>query len=563
MADSPTPSPQERPLEAGGANELAVYLRFVWKHKVFVFILTLVMMLGVGSYYLFLPDVYTAQVKILIERPDPGLKFYEEKFLALLTEQDIDYYGTQIAILTGRDLVGKVNEELGIPSGWRVKAQRIPNTRIISLDVWHEDPDLPPKIANKFAEIFIRENAMDSSFLPAQILKLLPEDIEFATDSSMAFVRSLPTVKNDLMVQDLRNEKMRLESHLRELSDRYKPGHPAMRSIDKRLADLDTRINARTNDVLNSLKASLSGEFKVTNIRVFEEALPSSVPLRPNVFRGVLLGFFGGFFLGVFFSVAIERFNPKISHQEDLQGLISAPFLGALPLMSSLREKMRRTVEFFHKCKELNDAAANIRTRLLFLTPHDWQKSFVITSTIPQEGKTISAVFLSLSMALLGEKVLLVDADLRKPSIHPLLGLENQKGLSDFLNDTLSLKEIIQPVHGSSLQVVTAGHLSQNSTQLLGSRKLEEFLRQAEAEFDRVLIDTPPALYIPDALLVSEHAKNVIVISKAEKTLQKDLVRLIEKLASINLQMVGVMINAVNFCHDRVYKLYSFYYKPS
>ena len=252
-------------------------------------------------HYSRLPNLYTANAQILVEKLDSAPKEVRDmaSSFSYSTKSDDDYYGTQIAILTGRKISGMVWEALGPgAAGYTIQASRVPKTRILVLSVTHSKADMAAKIANKYSEIFVRESTSEQQFVGQQLLKLIPDEAELEKDMDVLgtlpaggtssifnkkeYAESLQSVMNDPVVSKMRSEKLEIQASLVELSQRYKPNHPSIKDLNERLTYVDSELKGRMQRILNNIRANLAGEARITNIKVLEEALPPSLPSSPS-----------------------------------------------------------------------------------------------------------------------------------------------------------------------------------------------------------------------------------------------------------------------------------------
>jgi capsular exopolysaccharide synthesis family protein len=188
----------------------------------------------------------------------------------------------------------------------------------------------------------------------------------------------------------------------------------------------------------------------------------------------------------------------------------------------------------------------------------------MFTSCLPDEGKSTVAALLSLSLAQMGRKILLIDADLRRPFLHQYLNTPNEKGLTDYLVGTVTIEDIIRPVEGSTLKMITGGTVSPNPSELLSSERFGFLLDAASEYFDRIIIDVPPVLYIPDALVVAKHIHSGILICGSGMIDKNVAKKVKEKFDVIGHALIGVVVNRVNYEQHtyryHYYKKYKHYY---
>lgn len=537
------------------------------------------------------PNLYTATIQIIAEKTDRENNRSNQDMMLPSFRGEEDYYGTQIAILTGRKVASAVDSE--IPElkgkGYTATAKRVRGTRIISLSVIYTDPVIAAKICNKYGDVFIRESVRESLYISKQILGLIPEDLDTTAVPAIAdqaarsmerygkfdkqqFAESLSSVASDPIIQKLRQKRVELESKVAELSQRYKSEHPLLKQAQEQLSFANAELQEKTNAILNNLKANLAGDINITNVRVLEEAVPPRKASSPKRVRGVLLHTLLGFFLSCGFVLFFEHANQKIRTEKDLYPTIRLPFLGYIPYAKNFI-KIKKGVADVKDVEEasyleglrqnsvLSDAVASVRTHLLFSMPYEKSRKIMLTSCIPNEGKSTVAALLALSLTTLGRNILLVDGDLRKPYLHAYLGIKNDKGLTDYLIGANTLDDVIRDIPGSTLKMITAGSVSPNPSELLSSEGFRVLLEKSLERFDRVIIDVPPVLYIPDGLVVAKHVHSSVLVCGSGMVFKKVVRTVVEKFDAIGHSFIGVVINRADYENEKYRYKYFHTYK--
>jgi capsular exopolysaccharide synthesis family protein len=278
---------------------------------------------------------------------------------------------------------------------------------------------------------------------------------------------------------------------------------------------------------------------RVNDISIIEPAL---VPDKPSglakslqlVISGVL-GLVGG--LGL--AIALEYFQPKIHDREHIEELVDAPVL------SSVRVLRRKQI------KQLADGSGappnsfrRLQANLLMLTDESNHHTILVASPAPNDGKTVVASNLALALAMAGYNTLVVDADLRRPSVHKIFGLDNEIGLSDVLRGTMSPYDAIQRSNIPDLAVLTAGDCPEDPTLLVTSKRMKAVLDELDVYYDFVLIDTPAFLGVPEAATVARMAEQTLLVVRHTPT-RKDLEETVEALRLVGANIVGVVLNRV------------------
>lgn len=530
-----------------------------------VFITTILFLLISTVIFFILPDVYTAEVQILVQKPGRQDMVYQQTVTPNFTGEE-DYYGTQIAILKGKKITDKIESEFGLKEkSYKVIASRIRASRIISLRIDYKEPALAAKIVNRMAEYYSQDKKEEDLFFAQQLLQWIPESsvtiengkgVKSSAQEDEA-VDFLANVGKDPVIQNLKSQKTETEAKLKELSQRYKAKHPEIKGLQGKLDYLNSQIDKQRRLAIVNLKSNLSGELHITNVRVLSPAVPPEKPSGPPRLIGILLSTLAGLIIGTYLAMFFEYSNQKIRNGEDLNGTINIPFTGFIPLAKEVKNRFKEGGIFGNKNGSLTDvlktnlkladAVANVRTNVLISIPYEKSKRIMLTSAGHDEGKTVVSALLALSLANLGRKIVLIDMDLRHPALHKLFGVSNEKGLTDYLIGQASESEMIKSIPGSTLKLINGGTPTPNPAELLSSDRLKEFLDRLSAEYDRMIADVPAAdLSIPDALIIAKYMQTSILVGRAGVVKKKPLKSVKEKFELMGRPFIGAVINGVN-----------------
>jgi capsular exopolysaccharide synthesis family protein len=192
--------------------------------------------------------------------------------------------------------------------------------------------------------------------------------------------------------------------------------------------------------------------------------------------------------------------------------------------------------------------------------PKEKLKTILVTSTGPQEGKTFTAVNLAASFAQLGEKTLLIDCDLRRPSVHKIFTLKNGKGVSDYLVGEVELDKIIKKTEVENLSVIFSGSFAPNPAELLNPQNLEQFMQLLKTKFDRIILDSPPIIPVSDVIGLSTVVDGVIQVIQWGKVSRQVIKRAIKTLREVNARILGAILNNIDV-EKSEYSYYSDQYK--
>ncbi len=271
-------------------------------------------------------------------------------------------------------------------------------------------------------------------------------------------------------------------------------------------------------------------------------SLPTS-PSSPKPVRNTGLGLILGLLVGVGLAVLRQALDTRINSVEDLHEVSDVPVLGAIaydsataknPLISNVASHAPRAESF-----------RVLRTNLQFVDVDQKQKVFVITSAIPEEGKTTTSVNLAISLAQAGMKTLLVEGDLRRPKSGRQLGLDAAVGVTTVLLGRVTVEDAIQHHEGSGLDFLASGATPPNPAELLQSKSMADLMGRLRERYDIVIIDAPPLLPVTDAALLSAHADGALIVIRHGKVTKEQVRHSIERLHQVDASVVGIVLNMV------------------
>jgi capsular exopolysaccharide synthesis family protein len=280
------------------------------------------------------------------------------------------------------------------------------------------------------------------------------------------------------------------------------------------------------------------------NVRLIDRAAIPSAPFAPDIRRSMMLGGLAGLLVAFGLVFALDSFDDTIKSAEDVTRKLGLPCLGLVP---DVRLGSDRPVVSDTGSGDFGEAIRSLRTSVAFSSEAEGSAVILVTSAQPLEGKTTTACNLAMAMAYGGARVLLVDADLRRPSVHNGFGLENRVGLSDVLTRGAPLTSAVYRLASpDNLWVMTAGAPPHNPSELLGSKRMEHLLEQMRTgPFEWVIIDTPPVLAVTDASILAREATGVAFVLGSGMTRRRLAERAIETLAIGGPRILGAVLNRV------------------
>ncbi|HEY3359217.1 MAG TPA: polysaccharide biosynthesis tyrosine autokinase [Polyangia bacterium] len=324
--------------------------------------------------------------------------------------------------------------------------------------------------------------------------------------------------------------------------------------------------------VLTRLKETdLSANLRVSNMRILDRALTPGAPIRPDVRKIMLMALVLALFAGIGLAVLIEVLDATVKTQEEVEALTGVPFLGILPSIeeehaAGITARSNGTVDprkdlFLHTNPKSSvaECARSIRTNLLFMSPERPLKTLVVTSAGPREGKTTTAISLAIAMAQGGQRVLLIDTDLRRPRIHRSFGVTGETGLTAVLLGHTELGAAIKTTDVPNLYVLPCGPLPPNPAELLHTERFGALMQQMQQRYDRVIFDSPPVIAVTDAAVLGARVDGVVMVVKAGQTAREGLRRSVRVLADVSARVLGTVLNDLDV-NNRAYGQYYYYY---
>ncbi|AKJ65173.1 GumC family protein [Kiritimatiella glycovorans] len=310
--------------------------------------------------------------------------------------------------------------------------------------------------------------------------------------------------------------------------------------------------------ILDALKARVTQEgitleIPRTAVEVIEPAEPGSSPVSPNLFLNVLMSVFLGLGAGVGLAYFIEYLDTSIKTADDVERYLSLPVLGLVP------QKVRPMIEEGPD-SEHAEAYRVLRTNLTFTNEGQTKGTFLCTSGGAGEGKSTTIFNLAYICAQRGEKVLLIDSDLRRPVQHRILDTDNRFGLTNVLLRDVPVEETIKPTSVPNLHFLPSGRLPRTSLGLLESQRMKELIHNLRSKFDVIFLDSPPVIGISDASILASAVDRVIMVCQYRKYPRDMAMRAKQLLESSNARVSGVVLNNINVMRDDYYYYYHSYY---
>ena len=428
----------------------------------------------------------------------------------------------------------------------------------------------------------------------------------------------LPFIASQPLITQLTQQLAAQQIALAQLRERYRDKHPKMieakRSLDQVQRELDTAIksqeasieseyqNALANDrearaqlssqeteslsmdryaveydnlardlhineqLLESIisrtrETAMTSTIETQNARIIDRAGPSNIPVSPRIALNLGLGFVGGLILGLGFAFFVAYVDDRVKSSFDIEGVVGLPLIGIIPQIKRMDQADKAQIVVNNADRQVSESFLTLHSSLRLKDESKNAKVMLITSTVPGEGKSFTTTNLALTFAAHGERVVVVDCDLRKPNVHKSFRLENLRGVIDVSAGTATLDDVILHSVQPNLDVIPAGGRAKNPTHILNSKNFELMLSDLRKRYDRVFIDTPPLAAVSDALIILPLVDGSLFTIFFNKVRRKSAQFSAKKLLEANVPCFGAVLNGLNLAVSGYY--YAQYYDKS
>jgi succinoglycan biosynthesis transport protein ExoP len=312
--------------------------------------------------------------------------------------------------------------------------------------------------------------------------------------------------------------------------------------------DVDTKQAVYDTFFTRLSETSATGDLKTANARIVDPAVKPLLPAKPKKKLIVVLAFVVSLMFGVVFAFLLKALDNTIKTASEIESKLGETMLGLLPLLKGKKgvKHLSYTQYIDENQSPYAESVRTIRTGVVLSALDNPHKVLAVTSTVPGEGKTSTSINMAYSLGQM-EKVLLIDADMRRPSLAKALGFDPRApGLSNLVAGTAKLDECIHHHEASNIDVITAGIIPPNPLELLSSERFAKALTVLEEKYDRIVIDTAPAQAVSDALVLASKVGAMIYVVKADSTTYQHAKSGIKRLRDVNAPLIGVVLNQVN-----------------
>lgn len=593
------------------------YLRILRKRRMVVVATFIAVLLGTIIYLSTQPVTYESSSTVKIEERKTVAGLLTEWILyspADMMESEtklIKGYeimkksALSMGMINERSDLEKINNSIDQLQG-SITTQRIESTNMIRIIATADTAKRAMDIASAVVEAYIKENLSDKAKQVKHARQFIEEQLgalENRMRTSENRIRQFGEDSSDVRLAEPIERKLTdLQFELAEATQRYTDKHPRVMQLREQVKDIELQITGfsgkeieyaglrRETDVNNKLysmlrekleEARITEAQKVSDISVVDPAFLPDAPISTNKHLALIVGALMGIVLGAFLAFAVETLDTSISTIEDIESTVKLRVLGMIPPTGKEAKKKKGIVEdikgrLFPTDKMLEEknepiylvahyeptstAAESFRNIQTNLKLDSTQKTILITSSGPREGKSSIASNLAVVMAQSGMKTLLVSADLRRPSLDKVFGIEREPGINEFITGAVGLKEVLNDIVDimvgemnfddirktpglDNLSIIPSGKLSYNPAEILKSKEIKALIEKVKSRFDVIIFDAPPVLPVTDASLLAPSMDCVILVYEIGRTSREALVRTKIQLESVGAKIAGVVLN--------------------
>jgi capsular exopolysaccharide synthesis family protein len=437
--------------------------------------------------------------------------------------------------------------------------------------------------------------------------------------------KSLDQVVNNVLIQSLKTQYSTLEAEYKDLSVTFKPGYPKLQQLQAKMDEISVRINKEKQQIINSIKNTYETALKteqylqtnaevqktkalelgekstqykilerevetnksiyqsllqrskeieatlgaaVTNIQIIDRAAVPLFPFKPQVAKNLLLALVLGLILGIGTAFTVEAFDNTIKNPDELVDRFHIPVLGLIPFdKESVDNRSKMAMKFFNDPRSpVAEAFRTTMTSVRLSVADNPPKTILVTSILPGAGKSSLSMNAAFSYLAEEEKCLIVDVDLRKPSLHKIFETSRKKtGLSSVLSGMAQLSEVITKTEFPGLDFIASGPLPPNPAELLSSKRMRQLLTIVSKRYDRIILDGPPYQGFAEILVLSHMVDGVILIAVEGETPREGVKHFRKSVVNVGGRILGAIINKSGrkkgFSSFGSYKYYAYNYK--
>lgn len=499
--------------------------QYLWLLGRWAWLIALLTVLAAGAGYLFSSlqtPIYQSSTTVMVNQGSSRQVI--DSSMIYVNEQLSETYSKMIV---AQPVLDETAKRLKLPEiKGIITAKPINNTQLMEISVTDTDPYRASVIANELVMVFSQQiNDMQASRYKAS-------------------------------KENLQNQMTNVEAQIKDTGDIL------ARSTDIAEKDrLDTRLTQYQTiyaSLLSSFEQIRLAESETqTNLLQVSPAIPNLIPISPQIARSAALAGVVGLMLAIGLIFAIEFFDDTIKDPDKLAQQTGLPILATIGAHVSVDGL---PITMTSPRSPVSEAFRSLRTNVQYTGVDEPLRRIMVTSPTPEDGKTTVTSNLAVVMAQGGMRVTVIDADLRRPRIHQRFGLPNKVGLSSmFVSPEVNLNGGLQKTNTDGLRVISSGDTPPNPSELLGSKRMKDILKEVDSQSDVVILDTPPVLSVTDACVLASIVNGVLLVIKPGVTKQAAFIQAVEQLRQVNARVLGIVLNDINLKNSKYYYYKNYY----
>ena len=467
-----------------------------------------------------------------------------------------------------------------------------------------------------------KTNVVNQTFLEFSTALSKSEQERIKADAEYEAVRSAPEMSRPVLesktIQDYKTQRSKLDAEYQENSKIYKADFPKMQQLRAQIDDVDAKIKIEVQSILNAVKnqadtakrqedqirtrlaqtrqeivvgqersvdfnlfkrevdtnrelyngllqqvkeVGVAGGVETNNIQVVDKAEVPLFPYKPRIALNAAIGLLAGLVLGLGLVFLMESFDDSIKFADEVEKMLAVPLLGVIPkVKGKLEGNSIAMIAHSDPRSHVAEAYRSVRTALQFSTSEGAPRRLVVTSTTKSEGKSTTSLALAINFAQLGLPVALIDADLRNPTVHKFLGIDNTQGLSNYLAGSHPPGDLVRSTGVPNLWVMTAGPIPPSPVELLTGPRLGQLMDELQAKgAEYIIFDGPPVLGLADALVLGNQVESVLYVAQASHTRKSHVKDAFKRLRTAGIVPRGVVLTKTT-AQNTAYYTYDNYY---
>ena len=475
----------------------------------------------------FQPDLYESRTTLMIGRtildpnPDSGQIYIAQQLASIYAD------------MANRERV-RADTMKALNINWlpAYQARVVPNTQLIEISVTDSNPERAKVIADELANQVVSQSPSLNDATAGQRQEFIKQQLSSLEIQISDTTNKIDELQKSLVGLKSASQIARTEAEINQLADK-----------------LTTLRNSYANLLANTQEGALN------ILSVFEPAnLPTST-VGTNKILIIILASMVGFVLSAGAAYLLEYLDRSIKTTKDVERIFNYPVIGYLSVMPD--DGNNATHVLTHPNSVVTESFRLLQSNLEFFQAYNSAKTILITSPMQGNGKTTIAVNLAISLAMSGQKTVLVDSDLRRPAVHMALEIEKSPGLSDIIRSKKKVVEATRSLKETNIEVITAGDVPANVTEVVGSKRIAEILAGLKEDFETIVIDAPP-LVISDSYSLASKVDGVILVLEQGQTREEQAKVIKEQLNRAGARVIGVVFNRITEGNAKTYGDYQY-----